>query len=435
MDDVTVDDLSAGVVRLDQDERIVDASSWFREWIGEDPLGRELDDLLAVAPDFLDDAGLHSTMMVSVREPDRAVLAVRRATSTGSILTMIDATDRYEAGRRLRTSYALADRTRNRLQLIIDASIAFSAATDEERLADILAATAARAYGAEEAAVYLFGRDGRLSRAAGSNPLDILLPDHEIAAGVRQLRGVLKVDADAEGEPISRALVEAMRRAGAHALIAAPLTFEGTTFGIVACFFRHARGFDDEAAPLAEALAGQAARALSAVRLQRQLEHAAMHDETTNLPNRRRLDLIARGVDHAHASVVFIDLDGFKDVNDRLGHEVGDEVLREVARRLQDNVRDVDVVARYGGDEFVVVCDADPQSALEIADRVRHALSREFPFLPDGLQLSASVGVATADVRHGVLGIDRLIRDADQAMYLAKGRGGNQVAVAGLAVA
>jgi diguanylate cyclase (GGDEF)-like protein len=83
---------------------------------------------------------------------------------------------------------------------------------------------------------------------------------------------------------------------------------------------------------------------------------------------------------------------------------------------------------------FVVVADADAEVATEIAARLREALSEEYSFLPAGLCVGASIGVAIADVNNGVLGIDRLIRDADQAMYLAKGRGGNQIAVAGLAV-
>jgi diguanylate cyclase (GGDEF)-like protein len=434
MDVCDVDSLPVGVIRLDREDRVVAANAWFRRWAGEDVIGRPLRDTLVPVKDFLDGAGRYSVMMAAVRDPERAVLAVRAADGDGAVLTVMDASDRYVSGQRLRDSFALADRTRHRLQLIIDASIAFADATSEERLSEILAAAAAKAYGADESAVFLFDEHAHAHRVAGENPLDLEMSAAAITAAARQLHSVVTITSRAEADGFAPELGEAMQGAGVRALIAAPLEVEGMTLGVFACFFRHPRVFDAEAGPLAEALAGQAAQTLATVRLQRQLEHAATHDETTDLPNRRRLDEIARQVDHARAAVIFIDLDGFKDVNDQLGHDVGDEVLREVAARLRQHIRDVDVIARYGGDEFVVVCDADAEVATEIAARLREALSEEYPFLPAGLCVGASIGVAIADVNNGVLGIDRLIRDADQAMYLAKGRGGNQIAVAGLAV-
>lgn len=219
-----------------------------------------------------------------------------------------------------------------------------------------------------------------------------------------------------------------MRESGVSAFIAAPLRLDDRDAGMFACFFRHPRAFDDEATPLAEALAGQAAQKLATLRLQRRLQHAAMHDETTDLPNRRALEELAALNDLAHTTVIFIDLDGFKSVNDHLGHERGDEVLREVARRLQANVRENDVVARYGGDEFVVVCDADEAHAIEIAERLRDAVQAEYRFLPSSLPIAASIGIATAAGRPVAHTVDRLIRLADQAMYVAKSRGGNRVA-------
>jgi diguanylate cyclase (GGDEF)-like protein len=122
-------------------------------------------------------------------------------------------------------------------------------------------------------------------------------------------------------------------------------------------------------------------------------------------------------------------------VNDALGHAAGDEVLRETGRRLQAVVRDGDVVARYGGDEFVVVCGVLAEDeATEIAERLRGAIAAPIDFLPDGFVLGVSIGVAVAPSHDGPTTLDGIIRAADHAMYLAKNDGGNRV-VAGRPVA
>ena len=149
-----------------------------------------------------------------------------------------------------------------------------------------------------------------------------------------------------------------MSAAGVRAFIAAPLHHEETDFGAFVSWFHHERTFDDEAAPLAEALAGQAAQALATLRLQAQLAHAATHDQVTGLPNRRLLETqMDEIVGASRCAVLFIDLDGFKRVNDRLGHQAGDRMLCEVGTAAADGVRAGDLVARYGGDEFVIVCE------------------------------------------------------------------------------
>ncbi|MFW8745838.1 GGDEF domain-containing protein, partial [Mesorhizobium japonicum] len=137
-------------------------------------------------------------------------------------------------------------------------------------------------------------------------------------------------------------------------------------------------------------------------------------DETTGLPNRRALEEHAGRLPAAQQlAVVFVDLDGFKAVNDRLGHAIGDDVLREVGRRIQASVREGDLVARWGGDEFVVVCGAEAARVpVALAERVRRAIAEPYPFLADDLRLRASIGVAVGD---GPPSIDRLLRAADQA--------------------
>jgi diguanylate cyclase (GGDEF)-like protein/PAS domain S-box-containing protein len=163
------------------------------------------------------------------------------------------------------------------------------------------------------------------------------------------------------------------------------------------------------------------------------LAHRASHDPLTGLPNRAVLmshlgRVLARlGRQAGTVAVMFVDLDGFKNINDTFGHRVGDAVLKEVARRISVAVRRDDVVTRMGGDEFVVVCDAlesTSESAM-VAERIRAALDEPFESHGRSHQVSASIGVAqTSD--SATPGED-LLRRSDLAMYLAKERGRNRV--------
>ncbi|MEU8822956.1 EAL domain-containing protein [Streptomyces sp. NPDC048636] len=177
------------------------------------------------------------------------------------------------------------------------------------------------------------------------------------------------------------------------------------------------------------------------VRLQAQLQHNAEHDPLTDLPNRA---LFTRRVRHAVAgrrrtdagtAVLFIDLDGFKAVNDSVGHQAGDELLIQAARRLQESVRSGsgDCAARLGGDEFaaLIVGDGDGDTGdrecriLEIADRLRARLSQ--PYKVEGgteVRVAASIGVAFAEPG---ISPGALMRNADLAMYRAKAGGKNRV--------
>ena len=171
---------------------------------------------------------------------------------------------------------------------------------------------------------------------------------------------------------------------------------------------------------------------------QKELEHAlahqALHDHLTGLPNRLlladRLELaLSRAARHqGQVAVLFIDLDGFKAVNDQCGHEGGDAVLKVMGARLAAAVRPSDTIARYGGDEFVAVCEEISRAdALHLAKRIASAAGEPIDVLGCCARVTASVGVALA-ISGGQP--DLVIRDADAAMYRAKAAGPGRVEVA-----
>ena len=159
--------------------------------------------------------------------------------------------------------------------------------------------------------------------------------------------------------------------------------------------------------------------------LEAELLHRAHHDPLTGLANR---SLLAQRIDDAlirhvrPSCLLFVDLDGFKAVNDRHGHAVGDQLLQQLARRLTTLLRPQDVCARLGGDEFVVLCvDTEPHQADAIAERLRAAVAEPFTIEGLAITITAAIGVSASDV---TTAIDpaRLLRQADERMYEAKRR-------------
>ncbi len=159
-----------------------------------------------------------------------------------------------------------------------------------------------------------------------------------------------------------------------------------------------------------------------------QLTHAATHDGLTELPNRMalvaRLDELLLLAEVGQVSVLFIDLDNFKVVNDSLGHGVGDELLRQIAGRLRHVMRDGDRLARFGGDEFVVFVDGGIDPAV-VAERLRRAVQE--PVVVDSHELVVTASIGFAVNASTDLTADDLLRDADAAMYRAKAAGRDRI--------
>src|SRR6202011_2287069 len=161
------------------------------------------------------------------------------------------------------------------------------------------------------------------------------------------------------------------------------------------------------------------------------VEYLAYHDGLTGLPNRSLFSKsLSRSISEAQRykrrlAVAFLDLDRFKQINDTLGHEAGDQLLQQVAGRLKGCVRDSDTVARLGGDEFVVLLPelADEKDAAIIAQKILAAAARPFTLMGQEFRVTASIGIST----YPQDGLDEqtLTKNADIAMYQAKAEGKN----------
>ncbi len=164
----------------------------------------------------------------------------------------------------------------------------------------------------------------------------------------------------------------------------------------------------------------------------------AVTDQLTGLHNRRYLETHFAGLFDESAmrardlAVLLLDIDKFKLVNDTYGHDAGDEVLKEFAVRVKDATRIVDVVARLGGEEIVVVLpETGLQAAMSVAERIRsHVQSQKFPIYGGSSQIDVTVSIGVASRRAGDQAPAQMMKRADEALYLAKGAGRNRVIAA-----
>ena len=208
----------------------------------------------------------------------------------------------------------------------------------------------------------------------------------------------------------------------ARSALVAPLSFgEGVT-GALSVGVAHARAFGDEDAQLIERLAGHAAVALKNARLHASLQALSLTDPLTGLPNRRHLELylsqeMAAAKRGRMLSVVIFDMDNFKYYNDTLGHLAGDEVLHAMGEVLAGETRAMNLVARYGGDEFIaVLSDTSLEGARQHARRVAERVARHPSLGPQGITVSAGVAAFGDEIDS----IRALIRAADEEMYRSK---------------
>lgn len=228
--------------------------------------------------------------------------------------------------------------------------------------------------------------------------------------------------------------------AGMAAVFSFPLRAQGRTLGALDLYRTTPGPLGEADVRIVAILADVAAACLVNARsradsslIMADLNHRSLHDPLTGLPNRTLLtELLTEALNRATRSrrrtaVLFLDLEGFKAVNDELGHHVGDLLLVAVAARLTAALRPGDTLARLGGDEFVAVCDdlPDDSHAADVSHRLLSAMVSPFHLEGRDVTLGASIGVALSDRRHPV-GAQQLLVAADAAMYEAKRAGGGR---------
>jgi diguanylate cyclase (GGDEF)-like protein len=323
-------------------------------------------------------------------------------------------------------------------RVLLSLSAALARITSITEMAETLASAVPAVIGCDRAIVVLRvagRRDARIAWAHGYTEevtewllsLDVRLPP--IRDGEVGIYG----EHEARGNPLLR---DVMHRTATDSFAVVPIIVDGEVAGLVVADIGGPRQNPVDPEELRErlrGLAGQASTAVRNARLLDQVRHQSLHDPLTGLANRELLsDRLTHMFESAARSGVtpgalFIDLDGFKEVNDAYGHAAGDELLEVVAVRLQGALRAGDTVGRLGGDEFVALLESatGEEGPEPIAERVLHALSQPIILQRahgQAICITASIGIATGATSD----VFSLLRDADHALYRAKAEGKNR---------
>ncbi len=248
-----------------------------------------------------------------------------------------------------------------------------------------------------------------------------VLPVAQSVSGRAISKGAPMAVNDIAHEPLADAAISAA--GGYRAFLTAPLQSYKGTYGALTVYFERPHRFSDDDTTILATFASQAAVALENQRLIREKDVLARTDGLTGVFNRSylelTLDLTMRAV-HRNGglvSLLFIDVDDLKSVNDKRGHQSGDHVLRDLARLLADSCRETDTEARYGGDEFVVLMpDTDARGARQVLAKIDRAIERHNGETPGAIPLRASMGLQTA----GWSDPEELLLAADRSMYEMK---------------
>ncbi len=355
-------------------------------------------------------------------------------------MTLSDATARREYERELLHARRVAEESDRRVRML-HRLVAETAGGDRIAVAETLARVLSEVWNALGAAIWLLDTNqSALSLTSVTGvplaldeallPIDSPLP---AAAAFRFGDPVTVASPEQAGREfplLSAQMVESRL----EALIAVPIVAGQMTLGAYTVYFARNRPFDADEVELHRTLGCQAGQAIERATLYEELRRVASHDALTGLSNRALFDdrleqALARSErTWAPLAVLVIDLDGFKLVNDRLGHRAGDRVLVEAAHHLRDAVRPGDSVARIGGDEFAVLCeDVDADQTAHIVRRIQEAMSSPTP-IDDETSVTGSIGavVYQPDPAQAVPTPTELLHDADTAMYQAKADGKNR---------
>lgn len=388
-------------------------------------LGRVQDVIL----DIDDDLGNRRPLLAS------ANLASSEDEARVIYIAVIDASARISFEQELVTARRSANEAHERLELLQEATSQLAVAHGIDDLGAVLVSTSSRASHASWTSVRIVNLSSDRDESwYGSLPAGIAAS--LISQGTESIVCRNPIEVTARFPEIA----DDLAAAGIEALLITPIAKAGVggkvSLGEIVCAFRRLTAFDEDELETLHALAAQAERVIEHLHLQEQTRYQALHDVLTGLPNRRLFgESLARQLAEAErtgepCSVFFIDLDGFKAINDALGHAAGDAVLQQIGARLRALCRARDIVSRLGGDEFVIALGGVGEAAArEFAARVQAAIRLPLDSMPTGDRLSSSIGIMTWRPRRGELppSAEEFIAAADTAMYETKRRGKNAV--------
>ena len=421
-----LDALPAAVVSVDAHGRVLAANPAAHALLGAAPgslVGGPLDRVL---PEGLGEGGLRHALRAdgTTLPVDVSVHARDRSEEPGAQAVLVDASERVDAG-------SAAERRARRLEELAALGESALAGVTPPELLERTAAMVAAALEVELAAVLevvpwqrrlaVRGTVGWPAPPTGGTGIAI---DGSFAGAALTSGRPLTFDAATDADALP-----GLARLRAHGVVAGLAVAVGgpaSPFAVVVAAARTPRRFDGAEAAFVQAVGDVLAHAVRRARSTTRLRHAVSHDPLTGLPGRALL--LERARRHEHVALLALDLDGFGAVNDLRGHEVGDEILCDIAERLGTAVRPGDTVARSGADEFVVLLKDVRTSAEAVAvvDRVRAAFAVPIAGARGAHHLTASIGVAVgAGGRHA----DALLRDAGTALARARRRGGMRTEV------
>ena len=371
-------------------------------------------------------------------------------TSTGAELLgggganeMLAALAHY-AGRAIQKDRLFADLEQSAMQIssLFEVGLAMSQEVSLQRLFDVIVESAARICGARRCSLMLLEPDAETlkMRAARGIPAEIL------AKATATVGDGIAGSVAASGEPLFISNIESdsqfaqknKQQYSDASLVCVPILLNDRVVGVLNVNNKASGdGFSENDLNLMTLLASQAAVAIDNANRYQDLNEKAVTDGLTNVYIRAYFDdCLERAYRNAQTagrgfSLLMLDIDHFKAVNDTYGHQAGDEALRVVAARLQNAVRDDDLVARYGGEEFaVILARAEPGAAMTVAERIRAAIESD-PVVhgEHTIPITASLGVAPFE--SGFTSSAQVVRAADEALYEAKETGRNRVVKAG----
>jgi diguanylate cyclase (GGDEF)-like protein len=312
-----------------------------------------------------------------------------------------------------------------RERLLLEAAETVNRSLDSHALSMTILAEAAHLLEADKSALLVVRGDTLVAEEVYRMSEDyrrlFIVPLEDSLSG----RAVLDAETVAVEDVDAEALVDPVlvREGGYRSFLTSPLKSYKGTYGAISVYYDRPRAFTEDDRMLLRTFAVQATIALDNRRLMHEKDQMAVRDGLTSVFNRSYLELtLERTIKElrrngGRASILFLDVDDLKTVNDTIGHHAGDALLQELAALLAQSCRDSDIVARYGGDEFVVLMPGtDEHGARAVSDKIAAAMRRRNETAPDKPRLWASLGMHTA----GGADVEGLLQEADRRMYAMK---------------